>query len=337
MQATADWLDRNAGHHDRFFLFVDEFDPHEPFDTPERWAYRYHDQRDEPLEIWPPYGRKVIEKGVITTRQAEQLRANYGSKLSMIDHWLGKVLDSMDQNGLWDDTALFLVTDHGHYLGERDEMFGKPLSPIYDLLGAIPMLVAWPGVEPGDRGALTTSVDVHATLTDLFDLETEHRTHGVSLRSVIEGTRPTARDHLLQGYFGREVNVIDKDGKYIRGVEGEQTDVSVWSNRWSTMPVHVFPRLSLARPDDRATLDHMPGSDVPVIRQPFTADDLNSGAVYLAGRTAGAVSELYDASDTEESEDLADSSRSDHYVDLLRHALTEVEAPTEQFVRLGLN
>ena len=70
---------------------------------------------------------------------------------------------------------------------------------------------------------------------------------------------------------------------------------------------------------------------------PFTADDLNSGAVYLAGRTAGAVSELYDASDTEESEDLADSSRSDHYVDLLRHALTEVEAPTEQFVRLGLN
>jgi len=76
---------------------------------------------------------------------------------------------------------------------------------------------------------------------------------------------------------------------------------------------------------------------VPVIRQPFTADDLNSGAVYLAGRSSGAVSELYDASDTEESEDLADASRSDHYVDLLRHALTEVEAPTEQFVRLGLN
>ncbi|MDP6214766.1 MAG: sulfatase, partial [Acidimicrobiales bacterium] len=134
-------------------------------------------------------------------------------------------------------------------------------------------------------------------------------------------------------------NVIDKDGKYIRGVEGEQTDVSVWSNRWSTMPVHAFPRLSLARPDDRATLDHMPGSDVPVIRQPFTADDLNSGAVYLAGRTAGhgSVSELYDASDTDESEDLADSSRSAHYVDLLHHALTEVEAPAEQFVRLGLD
>jgi len=34
MSAAAKWIEDNAGHHDRFFLFVDEFDPHEPFDTP---------------------------------------------------------------------------------------------------------------------------------------------------------------------------------------------------------------------------------------------------------------------------------------------------------------
>ena len=336
MQATADWLDRNASNHERFFLFVDEFDPHEPFDTPERWAYRYHDQRDEPLQIWPPYARQAISTGAITERQGEQLRANYGAKLSMIDHWFGRVLDAMDRLSLWDDTALFLLTDHGHYLGERDGTFGKPLSPVYDLLGGIPVLVSWPGVPAGVRDALTTGVDVHATLTDLFDLEIGHRTHGVSLRRVIEGAADTARDHLLQGYFGREVNVTDADGKYIRGVEGENTDISVWSNRWSTMPVHAFPRLSLARPDSRAVLDNMPGSDVPVIRQPFTADDLANGAVFPAGRSAGAWSELYDATDTWEQDDLVDSRRADHYTELLRHALAEVEAPEEQLVRLGL-
>ena len=270
MQATADWLDRNASNHERFFLFVDEFDPHEPFDTPERWAYRYHDQRDEPLQIWPPYARQAISTGAITERQGEQLRANYGAKLSMIDHWFGRVLDAMDRLSLWDDTALFLLTDHGHYLGERDGTFGKPLSPVYDLLGGIPVLVSWPGVPAGVRDALTTGVDVHATLTDLFDLEIGHRTHGVSLRRVIEGAADTACDHLVQGYFGREVNVIDADGKYIRGVEGENTDISVWSNRWSTMPVHAFPRLSLARPDSRADRDNLPGSDVPANRSPPT-------------------------------------------------------------------
>ena len=35
------WLDDNAGHHKRFMLFVDEFDPHEPFDTPEPYASMY--------------------------------------------------------------------------------------------------------------------------------------------------------------------------------------------------------------------------------------------------------------------------------------------------------
>ena len=38
LRAAAEWIDDNAGHHDRFFLFVDEFDPHEPFDTPAPWA-----------------------------------------------------------------------------------------------------------------------------------------------------------------------------------------------------------------------------------------------------------------------------------------------------------
>jgi hypothetical protein len=45
------------------------------------------------------------------------------------------------------------------------------------------------------------------------------------------------------------------------------------SNRWSTMPIHGFPALRLPRPDQRATLSHMPGSTVPVIRQPFEGAD----------------------------------------------------------------
>ena len=70
-------------------LFVDEFDPHEPFDTPEPWASRYDPDWEGPHLIWPPYMQGAIEKGVLTPRQAQQLRASYGGKLSMIDHWFG--------------------------------------------------------------------------------------------------------------------------------------------------------------------------------------------------------------------------------------------------------
>ena len=45
---------------------------------------------------------------------------------------------------------------------------------------------------------------------------------------------------------------------------------------------------------------------------------------------------LFDAEDEQETNDLAGSARETHYADLLRHALETVEAPSEQFERLGL-
>ena len=125
MQATADWLTANGDAHDSFFLFVDEFDPHEPFDTPAPWANKYDPDWQDDLLIWPPYAVYAVKSGVITAREGQHIRANYGAKLSMIDHWFGKVLDAMDSQNLWQDTVFILCTDHGHYLGERD-IFGKP-------------------------------------------------------------------------------------------------------------------------------------------------------------------------------------------------------------------
>ena len=116
MQAATKWLLEDGPHHrangERFMLFVDEFDPHEPFDTPEEWAMRYDDTWEGQHMIWPPYAVNAQSDGVITNREAHQIRSQYGSKLSMIDHWLGKVLDALDTTNAWADTAVILCTDH---------------------------------------------------------------------------------------------------------------------------------------------------------------------------------------------------------------------------------
>jgi arylsulfatase A-like enzyme len=96
MRRAAEWLRETAGYHDRFFLFVDEFDPHEPFDTPARWATRYDDSWDGERIIWPPYVVGALANGVLTEREAFHIRANYGAKLSMIDHHVGRVFDAID-------------------------------------------------------------------------------------------------------------------------------------------------------------------------------------------------------------------------------------------------
>ncbi len=128
-----------------------------------------------------------MKRGVISQREADHIRANYGAKLSMIDHWFGRLLDVVDEKQLWADTAVILCTDHGHYLGEKD-IFGKPGVPHYEPLGHTPLMIAWPGVEQRRTSALTTNVDIHATIADVFDVTCEQRTHGHSMVPLVTGT-----------------------------------------------------------------------------------------------------------------------------------------------------
>ena len=332
MAAAARWLDQDAPAHERFLLLVDEFDPHEPFDTPEPYASLYDPAWRGPHLIWPPYLRGALAAGVLSPDQARQLRACYGAKLTMIDAWLGGVLDVLDRRGLWDTTAVVLCTDHGHYLGEKD-IWGKPAAPVFEPLGHIPLLVAWPGSAPRTVDALTTSVDLAATLAALFGVAFEHRSHGHSLLPLIRGEVSAVREWVLSGVWGREVHVVTARRKYARAPSGANEPLSVWSNRWSTMPLHNLPELRLPLPDRRAALDYMPGSQVPVLRQPFRAGD--TLPFWAWGEFSG--HHVYDlVDDPDEERNLVGTAAERDATDALRAALEAVDAPRDQFARLGL-
>ena len=338
MAAAARWLDQEAPAAERFLLVVDEFDPHEPFDTPEPYRSMYDPAWDDEPLVWRPYSPAGVASGTITARQGRQIRAQYGAKLTMIDHWFGEVLAAVDRAGRAEDTAVIVCTDHGHYLGEKD-IWGKPGVPVHGTLGHIPLLVRWPGVAAGERRALTTTVDLPATVLDVFGADPpSHRTHGRSLVPLLEGAVDddlhAVRDWALTGVWGREVVLVDGRWRYVRGPVGEHNaPLSMWSNRWSTMPVHQLPDLRLPRPDDRARLDRMPGSDVPVIRQPFGPGD--PLPYWALTRFRGNL-----AFDTEvdplENEDRAGEAIEGHLAEHLRTAMVELEAPDDQLERLGL-
>jgi arylsulfatase A-like enzyme len=341
MQATARWLLEDAPVHraqgERFFLFVDEFDPHEPFDTPARWADRYDDTWEGDHLVWPPYAIDAIKEGVLTERDAVQVRAQYGGKLSMIDHWLGKVLDSLDATNAWEDTVVVLCTDHGHYLGDKDvynrDVWGKPGIPVYKPLGHIPMLIAWPGVAAATNDALTTSTDIHATLADIFDAPIRHTAHGSSLVPLLNGSSTHVRDWLLTGVWGREVQLVTNEWRYTRGPQGINMPQTMWSNRWSTMPIGSMPDFKMPMPDSRAVLDYMPGSTVPVIRQPFREGDMLPFWGYAKQYE---TMMFHRGEDPDETVNRTNDSIAKDAEELLRVALQQVNAPSEQFERLAL-
>ena len=355
MRAATEWLRHASAAHDRWLLFVDEFDPHEPFDTPEPWASRYDDAErpDGERLIWPPYAIGGTSTGDLDEHQAHDIRANYGAKLSMIDHHLGALLDELDAQRLWNTTAVIVCTDHGHYLGEerttgsptdpddptRFDLWGKPMVPQFEPLGHTPLMIHWPGVEPGGTvDALTTNVDLHATIADAFGVTVDHRTHGASLVPLLLGDATSVRDWALGGVFGNWVQVTDGRHKYARAPVGDNTPLSMWSNRWSTMPLqhsvaHLFP---FPRPDRRATLHYMPGSDVPVIRQPFDRGDTTP--FWVGGHRNIGRHHLYDLDvDPHEAENRRGEASLDAEMgELLRTALAEIDAPDEHLTRLGL-
>ena len=108
----------------------------------------------------------------------------------------------------------------------------------------------------------------------------------------------------------------------------------MWSNRWSTMPTHVLSReQELPLPDERAKLEHMPGSRVPVIRQMW--DESDRLPYWAFARFSG--HHLYDlADDPTETKNLAGSARERKAAEALHAAMKAVHVPDEQFQRLGL-
>jgi arylsulfatase A-like enzyme len=333
MIAAANWIRDSAGFHERFFLFVDEFDPHEPFDTPAPYAGMYDADWDGPLSIWPPYLIDAVASGKLEPRKARHLRANYGSKLTMIDRWFGHLVKAIDDQGLSDSTGIILCTDHGHYLGEHD-IFGKPAAPIFSELGRIPLLVRWPGQPHRDIDALTTSVDIHATIADFFGATIDHPTHGHSLLPVIEGDAASVREFALFGYWGRHVGITDGKRRYLRGCGDTNFPLSVWSNRWSTMPIPPFPQIRMPRPDLRATLRHMPGTQVPVISQPFEPGDQ---LPFWAGHLPPSDSHLFDTeADPTEMENQLGTSMEREMLEAVASELRGIQAPKDLLERIGV-
>ena len=220
---------------------------------------------------------------------------------------------------------------------DRDEAKIESLKrgavPIYEPMGHIPLLIALPGRGSGESQALTTTVDLFATIAELFGVRVAHRTHGRSLLPLPRGEQTSVRDALLGGIFGREVQLIDGDHNYARGPAGANAPLSMWSNRWSTLPIYPRPGLPFPVPDERAFLDRMPGSSIPVIRQPFREGDMLP--FWSLGVPPG--SHLWRVSeDPGEEHDLAGTALEKQLEERLRAELLAIEAPSDQLERLGL-
>lgn len=224
MQAACDWLDKNH-HHKKFFLHVESFDPHEPWYVPEPYRSMYGPY-NEHFTCWPPYQSKKALNTFFEQASEEELefvRNQYRGNVTMVDKWLGKIWDKMDQYNLWENTCVIVTTDHGHALAEPDKkikQYGKG-HPIFEDVSNIPLIIYHPDVKGKKRinTTFSTIVDIRATILDALGSKTDDKifVDGKSLIPILKGEVETIRDHVLYGIFGAGVNLTTWDATYIRG------------------------------------------------------------------------------------------------------------------------
>ena len=235
VQEADDWLRVKRDKERPFMLWIDSFDPHEPWDAPSMWENR-------PCPYDPNYkGKHTLlvpfseVEGVYTDEECAHIRALYAEKITNTDKWVGKLLASLKEQGLWENTMVVITSDHGQPMGKGEHGHGimRKCRPWpYEELVHIPLLMHVPGLEGGKRiSGFVQNVDITATMVDALGYLNEsartqggveglrpfvmHDMHGKSLLPLLRGEVEKVREAVLAGYFGMSWSIITEDYSYI--------------------------------------------------------------------------------------------------------------------------
>ena len=254
---TMQWLERH--YREDFFLYIDTWDPHEPWDAPSYYTELYWPDYDGEI-IQPVYG-KWQNVPDFTEERLKKAHATYCGEITMVDTWLGYLLKRVENMGLMDKTAIIFTSDHGFYFGEHGGLFGKmvyeklpdgsyPLladwskldlggrwaySPLYEELIRLPLLIYVPGIAPGFYEQLSSAIDLMPTVLDLLGQEIPASVEGGSLLPRIRDKTVSAREFVVSTIpFANPGDPVRSVDNFLRLLDAP-TVTTITSGNWSLL------------------------------------------------------------------------------------------------------
>lgn len=313
---------RTNADQDKWFLHIETFDPHEPYFTQQLYKDLYPHDYDGPHFDWPSY-REVQEP----PEAVEHMRLENAALISMCDTYLGKVLDLMDEQCMWDDTLLIVCTDHGFLLGEHD-WWAKCVQPFYGEVAHTPLFLWDPrtGRKAERSQALVQNIDWGPTLLEAFGVQPAPDMQGIPLTQSVASDVPL-REGVLFGLHGGHVNVTDGRYVYMRA----PTTSHNWPlYEYTLMPTHMRHTFEVEELQDT------------VMAPPFGFTK-GCPVMKISARRSGWTDMhrfgtlLFDLqNDPKQEHPIDDPEIEAHMVRLLVDLMKANNAPTEQFERLGL-
>lgn len=213
-------LDRQKENDQPFFLWASFFDPHPPYLAPEPWDTMYdpseltvptltpgeHDQN-------PPHFAKTQEENPdFSDMEGEwgshgchsHLRAPddlakdiavYYGMISLMDKYIGQILDRLEENGQADNTIIVFTSDHGHFYGHHGLTAKGPFH--YEDVIKVPCIVSWPGHFPEgqESDAIQNLADFTPTVLNLLGMTPPRTMTGTDQSALWRGEVDAVTHH----------------------------------------------------------------------------------------------------------------------------------------------
>lgn len=296
-------MEEHQRNNEPFLIWVSFFDPHPPYLAPEPWDTLYagapltvphgrpgeHDknpphfqltqQANPDFSAWDEPGGHIIH-GFHAHRDTPEYRRRamevYYGMITLMDKYIGQILDRLDALGLTDSTLVVFTSDHGHLFGQH-ELLAKGAFHYEDLL-RVPFIASQPGAVPqgAQSDQLVSLVDLMPTMMDAVGQPVPAGLDGKSQWNAWRGGR-AVRDHVLvenrhQPHTLHLLTWIDQRHKitvYKNRDYGElfdlEADPGEFNNLWNEPSAQSLKRDLLARlPRESLTNDPPPMPRVAV-------------------------------------------------------------------------
>lgn len=183
-----------------FFLAIGLVRPHVPFVAPRKYfeSYPYTEMVLPPMveNDWddiPENGINYVTSvnAKMTTEQEKKAVAGYYASVSFMDDQVGKILKTLEEEGLDKNTIIVFTSDHGFHLGEH--RFWMKVS-LHEESVRVPLIIKVPGKAPGVCESLSELIDLYPTVAELSGLTTSPHLQGKSLVKTLDDPNTEVRD-----------------------------------------------------------------------------------------------------------------------------------------------
>ncbi len=191
-------------------MYVGLMFPHWPYTVPKRFFDLYYpDNIRLPHDAHFPNDRlhpqirnmqDALDLGDVTEPVLRKVISAYYGMITSMDERVGEIIRELKNQGLYENTNIVYMSDHGENLGEHG-LFFKQCS--YEASVGVPLIVKGPGLPAGQRiDHPVTLVDLYPTIMDWYGLDGEADQPGTSWLPLIKDPGSREKGYAFSEYHG---------------------------------------------------------------------------------------------------------------------------------------